>query len=65
MTEVSVVGPGDGEVIQLAATQMRILEDGHSTEPVPARSRSPRIPKGHRSIGTPSTTKASTWSRAR
>jgi quercetin dioxygenase-like cupin family protein len=31
MTEVSVVGPGDGEVIQLAATQMRILEDGHST----------------------------------
>ena len=31
MTEVSVVGPGDGEVIRLAATQMRILEDGHST----------------------------------
>ena len=31
MAEVSVVGPGDGEVIQLAATQMRILEDGHST----------------------------------
>ena len=31
MTEVSVVGPGDGEVIQLAATQMRILEDRHST----------------------------------
>jgi quercetin dioxygenase-like cupin family protein len=31
MTGVSVVGPGDGEVIHLAATQMRILEDGHST----------------------------------
>jgi quercetin dioxygenase-like cupin family protein len=31
MTEVSVVGPGDGEVIHLAAIQMRILEDGHTT----------------------------------
>jgi mannose-6-phosphate isomerase-like protein (cupin superfamily) len=31
MTGVSVVGPGDGEVIHLAATQMRILEDGLST----------------------------------
>ena len=31
MTEVSVVGPAEGEVIRLGATQMRILEDGHST----------------------------------
>jgi hypothetical protein len=31
MTEVSVVGPGDGEVIRLGSTQMRILEDGHTT----------------------------------
>jgi mannose-6-phosphate isomerase-like protein (cupin superfamily) len=31
MTEVSVVGPADGEVIQLGPTQMRILEDGHTT----------------------------------
>src|SRR6266702_3919488 len=31
MTEVSVVGPGHGEVIQLGATQMRILEDGQTT----------------------------------
>jgi mannose-6-phosphate isomerase-like protein (cupin superfamily) len=32
MTEVSVVGPTDGEVIQLGPTQMRILEDGRTTE---------------------------------
>ncbi len=31
MTEVSVVGPAEGEVIRLGPTQMRILEDGHST----------------------------------
>jgi quercetin dioxygenase-like cupin family protein len=31
MTKISVVGPGDGEVIHLGTTQMRILEDGHST----------------------------------
>ncbi len=31
MTEVSVVGPGGGEVIHLGPTQLRILEDGHST----------------------------------
>ena len=28
---VCVVGPTDGEVIQLGAIQMRILEDGHTT----------------------------------
>jgi quercetin dioxygenase-like cupin family protein len=31
MTEVSVVGPADGEVLQLGPTQMRILEDGRTT----------------------------------
>jgi quercetin dioxygenase-like cupin family protein len=31
MTEVSVVGPADGEVIRLGPTQMRILEDGRTT----------------------------------
>ncbi|MFF4188908.1 cupin domain-containing protein [Streptomyces sp. NPDC001691] len=31
MTEVSVVSPGDGEVIQLGPTRMRILEDGTTT----------------------------------
>lgn len=31
MTEVSVVGPADGEVLQLGPTQLRILEDGHTT----------------------------------
>jgi quercetin dioxygenase-like cupin family protein len=31
MTEVSVVGPADGEVIQLGPTRMRILEDGRTT----------------------------------
>ena len=31
MTEVSIVGPADGEVIRLGPTQMRILEDGHTT----------------------------------
>jgi quercetin dioxygenase-like cupin family protein len=31
MTEVSVIGPADGEVIQLGPTQMRILEDGRTT----------------------------------
>jgi mannose-6-phosphate isomerase-like protein (cupin superfamily) len=31
MTEVSVVGPTDGEVFRLGPTQMRILEDGHTT----------------------------------
>ena len=31
MTEVSVVGPADGEVIQLGPAQMRILEDGSTT----------------------------------
>ena len=31
MTQVSVVGPSDGEMIQLGSTQMRILEDGSTT----------------------------------
>jgi quercetin dioxygenase-like cupin family protein len=31
MTEVSIVGPADGEVIRLGPTQMRILEDGRTT----------------------------------
>ncbi|WP_405875388.1 cupin domain-containing protein [Streptomyces sp. NBC_00005] len=31
MSTVSVVGPGDGETIQLGRTQMRILEDGSTT----------------------------------
>ena len=31
MTDVSVVGPGDGESIQLGPTRMRILEDGSAT----------------------------------
>lgn len=32
MTEISVVGPRDGEVIQLGPVQMRLLEDGSTTE---------------------------------
>ena len=32
MTQVSVVGPTDGEVIQLGPIQMRILEDGRTTD---------------------------------
>ena len=32
MMQVSVVGPTDGEVIQLGPTQMRILEDGRTTD---------------------------------
>jgi quercetin dioxygenase-like cupin family protein len=31
MTDVSVVGPADGEVLRLGSTQMRILEDGRTT----------------------------------
>ncbi len=31
MTQVSVIGPADGEAIVLGPTQMRILEDGHTT----------------------------------
>lgn len=31
MTQISVVGPNDGEVIPLGPIQMRILEDGHTT----------------------------------
>ncbi len=31
MSEVSVVGPADGEVIQLGPIRMRILEDGQTT----------------------------------
>jgi quercetin dioxygenase-like cupin family protein len=31
MTEISVVGPADGETIQLGTTRMRILEDGCTT----------------------------------
>jgi quercetin dioxygenase-like cupin family protein len=31
MTQASVIGPADGEVIQLGPTQMRILEDGRTT----------------------------------
>ncbi|MDT2004129.1 cupin domain-containing protein [Rhodococcus opacus] len=31
MTEVSMVGPGDGETIVLGTTQLRILEDGSTT----------------------------------
>jgi mannose-6-phosphate isomerase-like protein (cupin superfamily) len=32
MTQISVVRPTDGEVIQLGTTQMRILEDGCTTD---------------------------------
>jgi mannose-6-phosphate isomerase-like protein (cupin superfamily) len=32
MTQLSVVGPTDGEVISLGTIQMRILEDGHTTD---------------------------------
>lgn len=32
MTQVSVVGPQDGEVIALGPIQMRILEDGSTTD---------------------------------
>ncbi|HEX4724414.1 MAG TPA: cupin domain-containing protein [Pseudonocardiaceae bacterium] len=32
MTEVSIVGPGGGEVVVLGSTTMRILEDGTTTE---------------------------------
>src|SRR6202050_2452310 len=32
MTEVSVVGPADGEVLRLGPPQMRILEDGRTTQ---------------------------------
>ncbi|MEU9439901.1 cupin domain-containing protein [Streptomyces sp. NPDC048304] len=31
MTEASVVGPGDGEMIRLGPAQIRILEDGSTT----------------------------------
>lgn len=31
MTEVSIVGPTDGETIRLGPTRMRILEDGSTT----------------------------------
>ena len=31
MTQVSVIGPGNGEAIQLGPIQMRILEDGRTT----------------------------------
>src|SRR5271169_5786783 len=31
MTQVSVLGPGEGELIQLGPTRMRILEDGQTT----------------------------------
>ena len=31
MPQVSIVGPTDGEVIPLGPIQMRILEDGHTT----------------------------------
>src|SRR5579864_3033975 len=31
MTQISVIGPADGEVIQLGPTQIRILEDGRTT----------------------------------
>jgi quercetin dioxygenase-like cupin family protein len=31
MTEVSVIGPADGEVLQLGPTRMRILEDVRTT----------------------------------
>jgi mannose-6-phosphate isomerase-like protein (cupin superfamily) len=32
MTTVSIVGPGDGEVVLRGPTQMRILEDGSTTQ---------------------------------
>lgn len=32
MTEISVVGPADGELIRLGSIQVRILEDGSTTE---------------------------------
>jgi quercetin dioxygenase-like cupin family protein len=32
MSQVSMVGPTDGEVIPLGPIQMRILEDGHTTD---------------------------------
>lgn len=32
MTQLSIVGPADGEAIQLGTIHMRILEDGRTTE---------------------------------
>ncbi len=32
MTKVSIVRPGDGEVVLRGPTQMRILEDGRTTQ---------------------------------
>jgi hypothetical protein len=32
MTDVSLVGPADGEVLQLGPTRLRILEDGRTTQ---------------------------------
>ena len=32
MAQVSIVGPTEGEVMQLGTTQMRILEDGRTTD---------------------------------
>jgi hypothetical protein len=65
MTEVSVVGPADGEVLRLGPTQMRILEDGRTTGHRLGLGEITLTPKGRRSTGTPGTTRASTSSRAR
>ena len=66
MTQVSVVGPGDGESIVLGPTRMRILEDGEppstgSGSPSPSRPAQP----DRCSTATPSTTRASTCCPAR
>ncbi len=67
MTEISIVGPDEGEVALAGPTRMRILEDGRTTSHRLGLGEITIAPHtdGPRSTGTPSTTRASTSSRAR
>ena len=68
MAQVSIVGPTDGEVIQLGPIQMRILEDGQYDGSSPGDWRDHACPAYGRAAAAPacaSTTRAFMWSPAR
>ncbi len=68
MVKVSIVRPGEGEAIALGpAVQMRILEDGRTTQHRIGMAESTLAPHtaGPPSTATPSTTKGSTSCRER
>jgi hypothetical protein len=66
MQEVVIVGPSEGNVLLAGPVHVRIIEDGSTTSHRLGigESRSRPMSADRRSIGTPTTTRVSTSSRA-